>query len=164
MRLLGTPLRDQMNSALGGGCLNGMDARDFGAFSPAQSVMFAQSQDASGCCATHREMQNAYYFMHEGIPEIYSDNFNLSGPPSYFPNRPYANYLGEFADPQMPEVAYLHNQLARGGTRSRWSDCNIVAFERYDYRDVSGGDAYTNANATVVLFAMNNNFQYSPCA
>src|SRR2546428_1885449 len=119
MRLLGTPLRDQMNSALGGGCLNGMDGRDFGAFSPAQSVMFAQSQDASGCCATHREMQNAYYFMHECIPEIYSDNYNLSGPPSYFPNRPYANYLGQFGDPQMPEVAYLHNQLARGGTRSR---------------------------------------------
>jgi len=158
MRLLGTPLRDQMNSALGGGCLNGMDGRDFGPFSPVKSVMFAQSQDASGCCATHREMQNAYYFMREGIPEIYSDNYNQSGPPNYFPNRPYANYLGEFADPRMPEVAYLHNQLARGGTRPRWSDCNIVAFERYDYRDVSGGDPYTNADATVVLFAMNNNF------
>ena len=158
MRLLGTPLRDQMNSALGGGCFYGMEARDFGPFSPAQSVMFAQSQDASGCCATHREMQNAYYFMREGIPEIYSDNYNQSGPPNYFPNRPYANYLGEFDDPGMPEVAYLHNQLARGGTRPRWSDCNIVAFERYDYRDVSGGDPYSDPNATVVLFAMNNNF------
>src|SRR5205823_2748498 len=43
-------------------------------------------------------------------------------------------------------------------TRPRWSDCNIVAFERYDYRDVSGGNPYTNADATVVFFAMNNNF------
>ena len=160
MRLLNTPLRDQMNSALNGGCMYGMDARDFGPFSPAQSVMFAQSQDASGCCANHRELQNAYYFMHEGIPEIYSDNYNQSGPPNYFPNRPYANYLGEFSDPRMPEIAYLHNQLARGGTRSRWNDCNIVAFERYDYRDVSNGDPYTNADATVVLFAMNNNFSF----
>ena len=47
---------------------------------------------------------------------------------------------------------------ARGGTRSRWSDQNIAAWERYDYRDISGGNAFTNADATVVLFAMNNNF------
>ena len=58
----------------------------------------------------------------------------------------------------MPEIAWLHHQLARGGTRSRWSDQNIVAFERYDYRDVTGGDAFTNADATVVFFAMNDNF------
>ena len=34
----------------------------------------------------------------------------------------------------MPEIVYLHHQLARGGTRPRWSDQNVVAFERYDYR------------------------------
>src|SRR5258707_534684 len=147
MRLLAAPLRDQMNSALSGSSsLSGMDARDFGAFSPAQSVMFAQSQDASGCCATHRDLQNAYYFMHEGIPEIYSDGYNQSGPPNYFPNPPHANYLGEFNDVSMPEICYQHNQLARGGTRSRWSDNNIVAFERYDYRDIPSGDAFTNAD------------------
>ena len=101
-------------------------------------------------------MQNAYYFMHEGIPEIYSDNYNLSGPPSYFPNRPYANYLGQFGDPQMPEVAYLHNQLARGGTRPRWSDCNIVAFERYDYTStdtpVGGGKPVVDTGWGFVVY------------
>src|SRR5262249_52822139 len=95
---------------------------------------------------------------HEGIPEIYTDNYNQSAPPDNFPNPPYANAFGEFADVSMPDICYLHNQLARGGTRSRWSDNNVVAFERYDYRDVSGGDAFTNADATVVLFAMNDDF------
>lgn len=38
--------------------------------------------------------------------------------------------------------------------RSRWSDADIVAFERYDFQDVSG-DGFTNVNATTVLFAMN---------
>jgi len=158
MRLLNAPLRDQMNSALGGNAsLAGMDQRDYvaysGAFSAAQSVMFAQSQDASGCCATARGLQNAYYFMHEGIPEIYSDNYNQSGPPNYFPNPPYANYLGEFSDNQMPEFCYLHNQLARGGTWARWSDQNLVAFERYDYRE---GSNSSPQDQDVVLFVMND--------
>ncbi len=155
MRLLNAPLRDQMNSALGGGSLSGLDQRDFGAISPVQSVMFAQSQDASGCCATHRELQNAYYFMHEGIPEIYSDGWNQSGAPNYFPNPPYANYLGEFNDNQMPDICYVHNQLARGGTWPRWSDLNIVAFERYDYRE-SG----TPKDQDVVLFVMNDKYNF----
>jgi hypothetical protein len=162
MRLLNAPLRDQMNSALGGNSsLSGMDQRDYvpysGAFSSAQSVMFAQSQDASGCCATHRDIQNAYYFMHEGIPEIYSDGWNQSGAPNYFPNPSYANYLGEFGDNQMPDVAYVHNQLARGGTWPRWSDQNTVAFERYDYREGSSSSPQTQ---DVVLFAMNDNYGY----
>src|SRR3974377_867937 len=93
---------------------------------------------------------------------IYSDGYNFAGSPSdpsTFPIVPYANYLGEFGDNGMPEICYIHHQMARGGTRPRWSDQNIIAFERYDYRDVTG-DAYTNANSTVVLFAMNDNYGF----
>ncbi|MFO1475947.1 MAG: alpha-amylase family glycosyl hydrolase [Verrucomicrobiota bacterium] len=171
MRLLNAPLQSWMNGALGGGSsLSGMDGRDFsvnGGFSQVQAVDFAQSQDQSSCCATHRDLQNAYYFMHEGLPEIYSDGYNQSTAPAGqfpFPNVAGANYLGEFGDNQMPEIATLHHQLARGGSRGRWSDQNVVAFERYDYRDVAPpaqyGTAYTNADATVVLFAMNDNYGF----
>jgi hypothetical protein len=97
--------------------------------------------------------------MHEGLPELYSDGWNLSSPSSGpFPAISMTAYLGEFGDNRMPELMWLHHQLARGGTRSRWSDNDIVAFERYDYRDVDISTAYTNADATVVLFAMNDNF------
>jgi len=178
MRLMNYPLFGQMNSVLGGGGgMQGMDARDYNppqecctengttycypAYSPALSVMFAQDQDSVACCPVHREMQDAYYFMHEGLPMIYSDNWNWAGPvSSAFPIVAMADYLGEFTNNQMPEICYLHRQLARGGTRSRWSDQWIVAWERYDYRDVNNdnGAAYTNAAATTVLFAMNANF------
>ena len=157
MRLLNSPLRDQMNSALSGSAsLAGLEQRDYtpyyGAFSAPDSVMFAQSHDKSGCCANQRGLQNAYYFMHEGIPEIYSDGWNQSGAPNYFPNAPYANYLGESGDNQMPDICYLHNQLARGGTTPRWGDYSTVAFERYDYRESS-----TAKDEVVVLFAANDN-------
>jgi hypothetical protein len=167
MRLFNVPLRSQLDSALQGhASLSGFDQRDYapsGGFSPAQAVQFAQDQDSALCCVTHREMHNAYYFMREGLPMIYSDNYNFAGPPSSsstFPIVPFANYLGEFNDNGMPELVYLHHQLARGGTRPRWSDQNIVAFERYDYRDVNISTAYTNSDATVMLFAMNDNYGF----
>jgi hypothetical protein len=126
MRLLNSPLRTVLNGALqGGGSLpGGMDQRDFypydGTFSPVQGVQFAEDQDHILCCPTHREMQNAYYFMHEGLPMIYSDNFNWAGPPSSedtFPQVPMTDYLGQYGDNTMPETCYIHNQMARGGTR-----------------------------------------------
>ncbi len=159
MRLLNSPLRDQMNSALQGySSLAGMDGRDYapgGGFTPVQSVMFAQSHDASGSYAAHRELQNAYYFMHEGATVIYSDGYNFSGAPNYFPSLAYANYLGEYGENQMPDICYVHNQLARGGTSTRWSDQNIAAFERYDYRE--GGAA---KDQVCVLFAMNDKYTF----
>ena len=167
MRLFNTPLRSQLDSALQGRVgLIGLDQRDYfppGGFTPVQGVQFAQDQDHALCCVTHREMHNAYYFMREGLPMIYSDGYNFAGPPgdaSTFPIVPYANYLGEFGDNGMPEIAFLHNQLARGGTRPRWSDQNIVAFERYDYRDVPLSTSYTNPDATVLLFAINDNYGF----
>ena len=57
----------------------------------------------------------------------------------------------------MPDTMYLHNQLSRGGTWSRWSDQNIVVFERYDYREGNGSQPQTQA---VALFAMNDETGY----
>src|ERR1043165_2679056 len=53
----------------------------------------------------------------------------------------------------MPALAWLHGQLARGGTRPRWGDSDTIAFERYDYREPG-----STADQTVVLFAMNDNY------
>ncbi len=181
MRLLNFPLFSQFNNALNnyGGLpgLSGMDLLNYippgancdanGNFSGAQAVNLPQTQDGGSCCPVHPELQDAYYFMHEGLPMVYSDGFNhnlASLTNGSTPIVSYANYLGEFGDNTMPDTMYTHNQLSRGGTRSRWSDQNIIAFERYDYRDVDPpslyGNALTNPAATVVLFAMNDNFGY----
>ncbi len=159
MRLLDVPLRNYLNNVLGNpsATLAGLEQRDFGGFSAAVRVMHAQSHDND--YAAHRELQNAYYFAREGVPLIYSDGYNQSpangGTP--FPRWALAPYLGEFGDNKMPDVAYLHHQLARGGTRPRWGDADIAAFERYDYRE---GSPAAPQDQTVVLFAMNDN--YSP--
>jgi len=159
MRLLNTPYHFEFNNKFGnpGGTLAGLDQRDYepypSAFPGAQSVLFAQSHDDN--ISIRRELHNAYNFFREGLPSIYSDGYNESGAPDYFPKIASAPYLGQFGDPKMPELAYLHHQLSRGGTRPRWSDADIAAFERYDYRE--SGSA---ADQTVVLFAMNDNYGF----
>ena len=73
---------------------------------------------------------------------VYSDGFNHNTSGNT-PIASYANYLGEFGDNTMPDTMYLHNQLSRGGTWSRWSDQNVVMFERYDYREGNAAQPQT---------------------
>jgi hypothetical protein len=164
MRLVNSPYHYQFNNIFGNpsASLSGLDQRDYepypGAFPGQYSVLFAQSHDDS--VAIRRELHNAYNFLREGLPSIYSDGYNESVPPPNeppFPRIADAPYLGQFGDNKMPDVAYLHHQLARGETRSRWSDADIVAFERSDDRE--GTNA---ADQTVVLFAMNDNYAGTP--
>lgn len=153
MRLVDSPLSGTLNNVLGNpsASLIGLDQRDSGGFTAPNRVMYAQSHD--NAFANHRELQLAYMFAREGIPVIYSDGYNQSSGPDYFPRVANAPYLGEFGDNKMPDLAYLHGQLSRGGTRSRWSDADIVAFERYDYRDSA-----SIPDQTTVLFIMNDNY------
>jgi glycosidase len=166
MRLLNFPLYNQMNSVFSGTSMSGMDGRDYippgancdanGNFSAAQAVNMPQTQDGDSCCPANEGMENAYFFMHEGLPMVYSDGFNHNtngGTPIIS----YANYLGEFGDNTMPDTMYLHNQLARGGTWSRWSDQNVALFERYDYRE---GDSSQPQTQDVALFGMNDDTGY----
>jgi hypothetical protein len=159
MRLLDNPLRNHLNSVLGNpsATLAGLEQRDGGGFSAGVRVMHAQSHDSD--YAVRRELQNAFYFFREGVPLVYSDGYNKSdscgdcgGP---FPRHANAAYLGEYGDGKLPDLAWLHHELARGGSRGRWGDSDVVAFERYDYRE--GGSA---ADQTVLLFAMNDNYGY----
>lgn len=153
MRLVDSPLQGTLNNVLGNpsASLVGLDQRDSGGFSAPNRVMFAQSHD--NAFSNHRELQLAYMFAREGIPVIYSDGYNQSSAPDYFPRVANAPYLGEFGDNKMPDLAWLHQQLSRGGTRPRWSDADIVAFERYDYRDSANA-----ADQTTVVFIMNDNY------
>jgi hypothetical protein len=155
-----------LNSVLGGASMSGMDNPYYtpgcsscncdsnGNFSMNQGVNMPQTQDSGTCCPANQGMEDAYFFMHEGLPMVYSDGFNHNTSGGT-PIESFANYLGEFGDNSMPDVMYLHHQLSRGGTNPRWSDQNIVAFERYDYRE---GTNTQPQNQVVVLFAMNDNF------
>jgi hypothetical protein len=171
MRLLNFPLYNEFNSIIGNYSgspgMYGMDGRDYapstseqgncdsnGNFSPAQAVNMPQTQDPGTCCPSDESLENSYFFMHEGLPMVYSDGFNHNTSGNT-PIASYYNYLGEFGDNSGPDTMYTHNQLARGGTWPRWSDQNTVLFERYDYREGTNTQPWTQ---DVALFAMNDDF------
>src|ERR1043166_8282446 len=158
MRLVDAPLVNTLNNILGNSGLQGLDQRDYdgyGSLTAPTRVMYAQSHDNG--YSNHRDLQLAYMFMREGIPDIYSDGWRKSATCTQcggeFPRNANASYLGEFGDNKMPALDTVHNERARGGTRPRWSDSDVVAFERYDYRE--SGSA---ADQTVALFVMNDNY------
>lgn len=153
MRLLDNPLRNNLNNILGNpsASLAGYEHAGAGGFSPGVRVMHAQSHDND--FAARRELHHAYYFLREGIPLVYTDNYVEADGNPPFPRHANAPYLGQFGDNKMPDLAYIHHQLARGTSRPRWGDSDVVAFERDE--DLAG---VSSADETVVLFAMNDNY------
>ncbi len=164
MRLLDINLHNNLNNILGNpdyNSLQGYDQRDAGGFSSADRVMFVGTHDPGVSYTSQRALQLGYYFMREGEPSLYTDGYhqsqNCQQCGGAFPAIAYAPFLGEFGDDKMPEMAYLHSLLARGGTISRWSDQYTVAFERYDYRE---GNPNDRSSQVVMLFAMNDKLSY----
>ncbi|HEX8077307.1 MAG TPA: hypothetical protein VF511_05790, partial [Chthoniobacterales bacterium] len=63
--------------------------------------------------------------------------------------------LGQFNDPRIPNLLYIHNQFARGYQQPRFSDADFVAYERIDKRE---NGSMPDSDGVTMLFLMNDNF------
>ena len=159
MRLVDNDLRNEFNNRLGNPSagLSGFDQPGWGGFPASVSVMHAQSHDND--FASRRELQHAFYFTRAGIPLVYTDgNYQaetLSQSGGAFPRHANTNFLGQYADPRLPNLAYIHQHFARGGQSGRWSDEDFVAYERIDKRENGN---MTDADGVTGLFLFNDNF------
>lgn len=166
MRLKDAPLRDSLNGFLGQpwGNLAGMDQPGFSghpAFNQFTGVSFPHSHDSD--FASARSLQYAYYMTREGLPIVYTDGYfkagTLQDSGGAFPRHANTNFLGQFGDNRLPNLAYIREHFARGGQLPHWADNDVVAYSRIDKRDegwgqrsISDGDGFT------MLFMMNDNF------
>ena len=90
-----------------------------GNFSAAQGVNFPQIQDPGIACPGNNEaFEDAYFFMHEGLPMVYSDGFNHNTPAAR-PIASFANYLGEFGDNTMPDNDVYRTTSLRAAAHGR---------------------------------------------
>ncbi len=159
MRLLDNDLRHHLNSQLGNpwGTLAGMDAPGSHGFAPGSSVMHAQSHDSD--YAARRELQHALYLTRGGIGIIYSDGNHkaglLKGSGGAFPRHANTNFLGQWGDNRIPNLLYFHEHFARGYQVGRWSDGDVVVYERVDKRENPG---MSDAAGTVGLVMINDNY------
>ncbi|HAV12694.1 MAG TPA: hypothetical protein DCX06_04235 [Opitutae bacterium] len=159
MRLVDNPLRQQFNDRLGSpfNGLNGFDNPGAGGFDPALTVMHAQSHDND--YAARRELQHAMYFTRAGLGLLYTDgNYQaetLGESGGAFPRHANTSFLGQWDDARVPNLLYIHEQFARGYQQGKWSDSDVVIYERVDKRE---NGSMTDADGVTMLFMLNDNY------
>ncbi|MEN9535607.1 MAG: hypothetical protein RIR37_880, partial [Verrucomicrobiota bacterium] len=160
MRLVDNDLRSKLNGSLASpwGTLAGLDSPGAGGFAPSLGVMHANSHDSD--YAALKEWQHAFYMTREGIGLIYTDGYykaaTLGESGGAFPRHANTNFLGQFADPRIPNILKIHNDFARGLQSGRWSDSDYLAFERRDNRDKFGNTRSGSAAEEITMVAMYN--------
>ena len=158
MRLLDNVLEGSMNGNFSFGPLNGFDSAGGNGMPGGPNVAVAYVQSADYGYAVKQALQYAFVLARQGLPVVYTDGFHyapvLQSSGKAFPANSYNNYLGQFSDPKLPSMLYVHNHFARGNQIAKWSDGSVVAFERQDKRD---NTSMADADGTVLLFMMNNN-------
>ncbi|MDF3130755.1 alpha-amylase family glycosyl hydrolase [Kiritimatiellaeota bacterium B1221] len=159
MRLVDNPLRQQFNDRLGSpyNGLNGFDTPGAGGFSPETTVMHAQSHDSD--YAARRELQHAMYFTRAGLGLLYTDgNYQaetLGESGGAFPRHSNTSFLGQWDDPRVPNLLYIHQQFARGYQQGKYSDADVVVYERVDKRSNGG---MSDADGVTLLFMLNDDY------
>ena len=159
MRLVDNPLRNNLNGNLGNpwGSLAGYDASGAGGFNANVGVMHAQSHDND--YAACRELQHALYFTRAQLGLIYTDGNHhsetLGESGGAFPRHANTAFLGQWGDSRVPNLLYIHNHFARGYQVGRWSDSDVIAYDRVDKRENSG---MSDASGTTLAFLLSDNY------
>ncbi len=159
MRLVNNPLQSAMNGVLGNPSagLQGLDQPGSYGFSDSLGIMYAQSHDND--YASRRELQFGLYLTRAGLGSVYTDGNHqsqtLSQSGGAFPRHANTSFLGQFNDPKIPNLLYIHNQFARGYQVGKFSDGDFVAYERLDKRE---NVTMPDSDGVTMLFLMNDNY------
>jgi hypothetical protein len=160
MRLVDNDLRSKLNNVLGNpsGTLEGLDAPGSGGFPASLGVMHANSHDSD--FSAMRQLQHAIYFTREGMGLVYTDGYyqaeTLGESGGAFPRHANTAFLGQFGDPQIPNLLKIHQDFARGLQQGRWSDNDFLAYERRDNRNPDGSVRIGNPSDEVTMVVMLN--------
>lgn len=159
MRLVDNDLRSQLNSRLGNPSsgLQGYDWAGVGGFAADIGVTHAQSHDND--YAARKELQHAFYFLRQGLGLLYTDgNYQaetLGESGGAFPRHANTSFLGQWNDARVPNLLYVHEQFARGYQLGRFSDADVVVWERLDKRE---NPAMSDADAVTLLVMLSDNY------
>ncbi len=158
MRLLDNDLSGTLSGDLPFGPLTGLDQPGGGGLPEGQNCTVAYVQSADYGYAAKQQLQYAFVLTRAGLPVIYTDGFNyapiLGSDGKAFPANSYNDFLGQYSDPSLTSMLYVHDQFSRGNQIPKWSDSSVVAFERQDKRENA---SMSDADGTTLLFMMNGN-------
>ena len=148
---------DFLNSVKGnvGANLAGMDDPSYGVIGPGQSMHYVMSHDNNYLWGGDREQAHAVLLEREGLPIVYTDGYNQSGSPDWFPKPAEIPFLGQWGQAYLPNLLDINRHFAWGYQSSRWSAWDFTSWVRYDPEAAGGG---LNDHGVTLLFMMAKNY------
>ncbi len=144
------------------GGFNGVGANLTGYDNPGQftfgvdaGVMYCLSHDNNYMSGSERPAAHQYMLTRAGVPIVYTDGYNISTGPDYFPKPAYIPFLGEYGQTYITGTLPVRRDFIRGDQIARWSTQNFCAWE---FRDFSENAGMTAADATTLVVMHSRNY------
>lgn len=150
---------DFLNSIKGniGSSLEWMDSPTYGVINPQQSMHYVMSHDNNYLWdggtgwGGDREQAHAVLLAREGELIVYTDGYNQSGSPDWFPKPALIPFLGQFGQSYIPNLLDIRRHFGWGYHSSRWSAWDYTSWSRYDPGATGGGN---NDHGVTMVFMM----------
>ncbi len=117
-------------------------------------VMYCLSHDNNYMAGSERPAAHQYMLTRAGIPIVYTDGYNISTGPDYFPKPAYVPFLGQYGQTYITGALPVRRDFIRGDQVARWSTQNFCAWEMRDFSENAGMTA-ADATTLVVMHARN---------
>ena len=137
-----------------GSSMAGYDAPGLFTFGVENGVMYCLSHDNNYMSGSERPAAHQYMLTRAGVPIVYTDGYNISGGPDYFPKPSYIPFLGQYGQTYITGTLPVRRDFIRGDQWPLWGNQNVCG---WDFRDFSANPGMSAADATtlVVMHARN---------
>ena len=118
-------------------------------------VMYCLSHDNNYMVGSERPAAHQYMLTRAGVPIVYTDGYNISGGPDFFPKPAYIPFLGQYGQTYITGSLPLRRDFMRGDQAARWSTQDVAGWE---FRDKSENAAMSDVDATTIVVMHARNY------
>ncbi len=118
-------------------------------------MMYCLSHDNNYMAGSERPAAHQYMLTRAGVPIVYTDGYNISGGPDFFPKPAYIPFLGQYGQSYVTGALPLRRDFVRGDQWPRYQSQDFCAWE---FRDYSESANMSDANAATLLVMHARNY------
>jgi glycosidase len=138
-----------------GSNMTGFDNPGAFTFGVTGGMMYCLSHDNNHMAGSERPTAHQYMLTRAGVPIIYTDGYNVSGGPDYFPKPSHTPFLGQYGQSFITGTLPVRRDFMRGDQWPRWSSQNFCAWE---FRDYSENPSMPDSDATTLVVMHSRNY------
>jgi hypothetical protein len=149
MKIANDDFLNRIGGASGiGSSFTGLDSPGQHTYGVNEGVMYCVSHDNASMAASERPSAHQYMLTRSGLAIVYTDGYNFSSAPDFFPKRSETPFLGQFGSRWVTGPLTVRQDLIRGQQIPKWGDTNFGVWE---LRDKSENPSMSDAAGTVAL-------------